>query len=105
MLSDRYPKGDASSMYYDPAYPERIKLKDIIDNLDDVLIANQKVKTLLSEFGVKNIEYLPILLKDHQDKLVSEDYSILNVLGGVGIVYMEASEYRMDVLLKLKLAG
>jgi len=102
-LADRHPSGKASAMYYDPTYPERIKLYDFVANLDGVLIANQKVKTILSEFGIKNIEYLPVQLMDHQDKLVTEDYSILNVLGGEDIVDMEASEYRMGSIIKTQI--
>ena len=103
-LADRHPSGKASAIYYDPTYPERIKLYDFVANLDGVLIANQKVKTILSEFGIKNIEYLPVQLMDHQDKLVSEDYSILNVLGGEDIVDMEVSEYRMGRIIKTQIS-
>ena len=103
-LVDRHPSGKASAMYYDTTYPERTNLNDFVDNLDGVLIANQKVKTILSEFGIKNIEYLPVQLMDHQDKLVSEDYSILNVLGGEDIVDMEVSEYRMGRIIKTQIS-
>ena len=41
---------------------------------------------------------------DHQDKLVSEDYSILNVLGGEDIVDMEVSEYRMGRIIKTQIS-
>ncbi|TEW52545.1 imm11 family protein [Psychromonas algicola] len=100
VLADRHPNGKASAMYYDPSYPERTKLFDFIDNLDGVLIANQKVVNLLKDFGVDNVEYLPVWLMDHQDSLVSKDYFILNVLGGVEIIDMEASTYRMGVLIE-----
>jgi len=100
VLADRHPSGKASAMYYDPSYPERIKLFDFIDNLDGVLIANQKVVNLLKDFGVDNVEYLPVWLMDHQDSLVSKDYFILNVLDGVEIIDMESSTYRMDALIE-----
>ena len=99
-LVDRHPSGEASAMYYDPAYPERTKLNDFVDNLNGVLIANQKVVNILQKLGVNNVEYLPVWLMDHQDNLVSKDHVILNVLGGVEIIDMETSTYRMNALIE-----
>ena len=99
-LADRHPAGVSSAMYYDPSYPDRIKLFDFVDNLDGVLVANQKVVNILQDFSVDNVEFLPVWLMDHQDQPASKDYFILNVLGGVDIIDMEASTYRMDALIE-----
>lgn len=94
-LVDRHPEGPDSAMYYDPGNPERVVLYDFVDNLESVLVANSKVKTLLDDLGVDNLEYLPVWLMDHRDQLASKDYFILNPIGSVDIIDMHKSDVSM----------
>lgn len=99
-LIDRHPKGIHSAMYYDPDYPEKIKLNDFVPNLDTGLIGNSRVREVLDGLQIDNVEYLPVWLMDHQDKLSSKDYTILNPIGGVDIIDMEKSELVMGSIIK-----
>ncbi len=102
-LLDRHPKGEDAEMFFDPDYPDKIVLNDFLDNLDSLLIGNSKVREVLEGLDIKNIEYLPIRVMDHKDKLASSEYFILNVLGGVDVIDMENSEFRMGNIIKTQI--
>lgn len=95
-LLKRFSKPEDAVMCFDPQYPDRIKLYDILPSLDTVLVVNSKVKTLLAEMGVDYVEYLPLTLWDHNNVAVSNDYFIANALGSVDFIDMQNSEYVPD---------
>ena len=98
LLQD-YPDRDKAIMVFDSVhYPDQSKLYDILPMLGSVIVANNKVKNVLDNMNVENIEYLPIRLWDHQKEPVSDDYYILNPLGSVDFIDMEKSEYVMNPL-------
>lgn len=97
-LADVHPKNEASGIYYDPNLLDNITLYDFVDNLDDLVIANQKVKAILDSFEIDNLEYLLSWLYDHQKAVASKDYAIVNVLGSVDAIDMEKSKCVMSSL-------
>ncbi|VAW86808.1 hypothetical protein MNBD_GAMMA16-169 [hydrothermal vent metagenome] len=100
-LLPNYPSLDQAIMVFDSIhYPDQSKLYDIVPALDAVLVINNKVKNVLNNMNVDNIEYLPIRLWDHQKSPVSDDYYILNPLGSVDFIDMEKSECAMSALNK-----
>jgi hypothetical protein len=99
-LASMHPKNEASGIYYDPNLLDHIKLYDFVDNLDGLIIANSKVKTILDSFDINNLEYLPSWLYDHQKNIASKDYAIINVLGSVDAIDMEKSDYKMNRIVK-----
>lgn len=99
-LFREFPKDDAAGMYYDPDYPDDTELFDFVDNINSLIIANQKVSDVLVALELPNIEFLPIWLYDHQDQVASKEYAIVNVLGSVDVINMEKSTIRMNSLIK-----
>lgn len=79
-------------------YPDAAKLYDFISNIMDLLIVSDKVKFIFEEESVNNIEYLPVSVHDHQKNLLSDNYWIVNLLGGQDIIDMKQSEVVMEVL-------
>lgn len=103
-LSGRHPVDEDGGMCFDPAWPDGVKLRDFVGNLNKLIIGNSKVKKILDDFSVDNVEYLPVWLYDHQDKLVSKDYFIVNLLGRVDIIDLEKSKVRMSRIDKTQIS-
>jgi len=101
-LLKNYPSRDIAIMVYDTdeLYEDREELYDFLPNMDNTLVANIKVKEILEELGVENIEFLPITIWDREKKPIEADYYIINPVGSVEIIDMEKSKYRMGALIK-----
>lgn len=99
-LAQDFPSLDDAIVCFDSNYPERIKLYDVLNSVDDVIVASKKVKILLDNLGVVNFEFLPITLRDHHGRPLEAEYGIINVLDSVDAVDMDSSEYKMNVLKK-----
>lgn len=95
-LANDFPP-DASVGFSDN-FPQARKLEDFQPNTLGALIVSRKVRELLDGLGVKNAEYLPVAVKDHQDQVVAPDYAILNLIGTEPAIDLNASMVIMDDL-------
>jgi len=92
-----FPTPSDAQMGFSEDYPDDIKLYDFVTNIDGLFIVSKKVKGVIEGLAVENMEYLQLTLFDHQMKIASTDYYILNLVGSID---MKDSEYRMDCLLE-----
>lgn len=60
--------------------PEGMNLTDWVKNSTQWLIISDRFKAILEEFHVKDIEYLPVKIKNHKGRMASEHYWIANFL-------------------------
>lgn len=61
-------------------FPEGMNLTDYVENSSQWLIISDRFRAVLEEFDVKDIEYLPVKIKNHKGRMVSEHYWIANFL-------------------------
>ena len=102
LLAD-YPPQEDAIMKFDSNYPDGIKLYDFVESMNSFHVVNSKVKQLFQNLNIENLEFLPIHLWDHQNKIASDDYFILNPLGSVDFIDMDKSEYDIDDLDKTQI--
>lgn len=76
--------------------PEGMILTDWVENSPLWLIISDLFKTVLEEFREENIEYLPIKIKNHKGRFVSEHYWIANFLVLIEAVDREHSVFKVD---------
>lgn len=81
-------------------FPDRRKVYDFVRNTVGVLLVSSRVKSVLAELRVDNVEFLPVTLCDHQWNPVAEGYGILNVLGSQDAIDMKKSDYDIDPITK-----
>lgn len=67
---------------------------DFIGNTDSIFLASYKLKELIEENNKYQIEYLPVSIIDHQNKVASEDYFIINPIGSFDCLDIEASNIK-----------
>ncbi|MFP2960102.1 imm11 family protein [Myxococcus sp. 1LA] len=81
-------------------FPERRKLYDFVKNTVGVLLVSSRVKRVLEDLHVGNVEFLPVSMCDHQWNPVAEGYEILNVLGSEDVIDLEKSDVDIDPITK-----
>lgn len=95
-LKDGYPKQEDAVMCMSSMHPDDLDLVDVQACLDSVLVINTKVKKILDDAGIVDVEYLPITIWDHQKKPASSDYMIMNPLNVIDMIDMENSDYERN---------
>ncbi len=86
---DEYPSGAFYRM--DPDYPNRVRLSDCLDNGNDLPVISAELKEYLEGRKIDGVEFLPITIINHKDRVASEDYWILNPTTVVDCLDVEAS--------------
>jgi len=99
-LKGIYP--DNAALYMNEDHPG-MRLVDFVANHLLYLIVSGKVKQVLQQEGVENIEYLPVSIYDQKKRLASSDYYIVNVLGTVDCLDHENSEYDRSLINQAKI--
>lgn len=79
-------------------YPDRRALIAFQTNTLDLLVVSHEARETLAPQPVQEMEFLPIVILDHRDKVASTDYFILNLLGSVDCMDREKSVYKNSPL-------
>jgi hypothetical protein len=77
-------------IYMSEEYPG-FKLASFIGNTESLLILSTQVKEAIEQFGVPQVEYLPVAIYNHKRRLASSDYFIVNPLGTLDCLHLEKS--------------
>jgi hypothetical protein len=64
----------------DPDYPKDIQLSDNLYGSSYLIVSRQLKESLVALTGSSNMEFLPVSILNHKDRVVSDEYYILNVL-------------------------
>jgi len=104
----RYHKGESlakefprkATVRFADKFPHRCKLYDFADNLENMPFVSGKVRSVLEKLGTRDLEFLPISVKDHEGVTVAADYFILNPIGSQDIIDMKKSKLRMSDLFE-----
>jgi hypothetical protein len=84
-----YPKD--ARVYMDNRNPG-IKLPSLIGNTNSFLIVSGSVKNVIERMNTGTIEYLPVSIYNHKKRLASSDYFIINPIGSLDCLDLNASE-------------
>ena len=66
---------------------------DFLCNILALLMISPKMRKLMEKEGVTDVEYLPFVLLNKKGKVVSREYCVANLLGGVECVDPNSSDY------------
>lgn len=94
-LGDRigahYPSG--AKMYLQPESPG-LELTDLLGNCLTYLVVSSRMKGAIESCANVEIEYLPVAIYNHRNRLHSDDYWIINPIGTIDCV----DEHNSDVV-------
>jgi hypothetical protein len=80
-------------------FPKDIELSDNLHG-GGFFIVSQRLRDVMTKYGVNGVEYLPVQILNHKKKLASKDYFILNPLLVVDCINIEASEVKWSAVRK-----
>lgn len=74
-----FPKDALGRM--NPEWKRAIKLSDMLDNADALIVASKRLKEFFESEKVPNVEYLRITVFNHKKKVASDEYYIVHQVG------------------------
>jgi hypothetical protein len=74
-----------------PKYPKDIQLTDNLHGGSYVVISQRLKERIAALAGASQIEFLPVTVMNHKGRAASKDYFILNPVGSVNCIDIEAS--------------
>ncbi len=81
---------------FSPHRPEGLFLPDTVNNAFGWHLVSGACKAVLEAVPIEDVEYLPVTILNHRDRVASDDYWILNLLHLTPAVDREASEFDVD---------
>lgn len=80
-------------------YPDARSLYDLQNTTLKLLVVSKALRSILEELDGARIEFLPITIRDHRNKVASKEYSIANVLGLIECVDHASSSFDIDPMI------
>lgn len=77
--ANNFPKNATFRMSND--FPEGVNMEDFLSNHEKLLVVSVKVKNILESEKISQMEYLPIVILDHNGQKVKEEYFIAHTVG------------------------
>ncbi len=71
-------------------FPKDIELADNMSSTGLIVVSNG-IKELLTEAGTSDVEFLPLTIRNHKEKVAAEDYWIINPLNVIECIDTDAS--------------
>lgn len=77
--------------HMNPKYPKDIQLSDSLYGAN-ILVLSKDLKELLTKENVKNVEFLPVSIINHKERVASDTYFILNPFPVIDVIDIDASQ-------------
>lgn len=97
-LAKEFPK--KATVQFADMFKARRTLNDFVFNLEQALFVSSKVRDILDQLEVPDLEFLPVTIKDHKGAVAADDYFILNPIGQQDVIDMKKTKALMDRLLE-----
>lgn len=89
---------------FSPDDRKGVALTDSLSNLDRLIVASPRLRTLLESAQVPEVEFLPVRVLDHRKRPVAQPFCIVNLLAPVDCLVLEECEPRWSRLDKTQIA-
>jgi hypothetical protein len=100
-LADVFPPDAAFHM--DPEAPHDLVLPDNVRNTALVTLVSRRLREAMTDFGVKDIEYLPVKVFNHKNRLASDSHVIARTLDLVDAIDRDKSVFEPHPFLEGRL--
>lgn len=75
-VGDTYPSD--VTIHVDPTKPDKTIVGEVLRNLSCHVIVSRRLKEFLAEKDLPDVEYLPLKVYNHKNRLVQKEYFIVN---------------------------
>lgn len=94
-----------ASFTMNPERPNDTLLTDNLFNLDGLIVASKRVKEQIEAAKSERIEFLPVAIRDHKEKIASRDYFIVHPVEPVDVLDLARSDAKMSKIIKTRVAS
>jgi hypothetical protein len=101
-LAAVFPKKACARM--DSDFKKATRLTDDLSNMNDVKVCSKRLVEFLQENKVQHLEYLPLTIINHKGKVASTDYFVVNPVGLVDALDLEASKPIYNAIRKERIS-
>jgi hypothetical protein len=84
----------------DANFPERIRLSDCLDNLNQSVVVSRRLRDYLIGLDLSGVEYLPVKIVNHKGRISSTEYSVVNPSFSVDCLDVGASGVTYNPIVK-----
>jgi hypothetical protein len=75
-----------------------MELTDSLPNALNLIFTSTRLKAFMEKHSGANLEFLPIRIRDHKERLVQEQYYIMNLLDTMDCVDLEKSKFSRSAM-------
>lgn len=87
-VADVFPAGVLFSM--DPDNPTNTALSDSLGNIDRQIVASRRLLGLIESLQIPALEFLPISILNHKNRLIPEPYTIIHPIQPIDCLVVDA---------------
>lgn len=95
-VEDVFPLGVNFSM--NPDDPTGVLLTDSLRNIDRLIVASQRLRSLIESNEVPRLEYLQVQILNHKKRLIDEPYVIVHPTEPVDCLVVDACEPEWGII-------
>jgi hypothetical protein len=92
-----------AAYHMDPEVPDKLLLPDNVRNIDRVALVSARLREAMVAFGVQDIEYLPVTIFNHKNRVASDSHVIARALNLVDAIDRDKSVFRPHPFLEDRL--
>ena len=100
-LKDKF--SDDVILEMDKDDPENRVLYDMVENIIQLPIISEPFKEMLQNCDCGNVDFLPVSIKNHRNKIEKEKYYIVNLVDSVDYINKEKSTIEYDPMDESKI--
>jgi hypothetical protein len=89
---------DGAFFEMDKRFPKQVALADSLKNMDGLVVVSNSLKEFIAAQSPRDIEFLPIAIRDHQDKDTGAAYWILNPIAIVDCIDQSESTFEWNAI-------
>ncbi len=82
----------------DKRFPKQVKFSDSLTNGDNFIVVSEKLKTFLATKSLPLLEFLPVSIYDHHEKLDADNYFIVHPTEIIDCIDIDQSTIRWNLI-------
>ncbi len=87
---EEYP--DNATLHWDRSFPKDTIMTDTLANSNGFMVVSSKTKEFLVDYGVPNVELLPVTVFNHRKRAVKTPYYIVHPVPPIELLDIEACD-------------
>ncbi len=85
---------DNTTLHWDRSFPKDTIMTDTLENTNGFIVVSSKTKEFLTDYGIPNVELLPVTVFNHRKRAVKTPYYIIHPVPAIDLLDIEACDVK-----------